>query len=58
MRLCGDHYRILRQEKSRRGPGAMDHTCNPTYLGGIDWEVYGLKPVRGKERVTRPHCNK
>jgi hypothetical protein len=28
-----------------RGPGAVEHSYNPSYVGGKDWEDCGSSPV-------------
>jgi hypothetical protein len=34
------------QSRSYCKPGAIAHTCNPSYSGGRDQEDYGLKPAQ------------
>jgi hypothetical protein len=37
-------------------PGTVAHACNPTYLGGRDWEGWQLEASLGK-KFTRSHSN-
>jgi hypothetical protein len=32
----------------------MAHTCNPSYLGGWDWEDWGLRPALGEKSLWDP----
>jgi hypothetical protein len=55
------HDRKKRQRKRRENekPGAVTHTCNPSYLGGRDQEGSQFKTSQGKkkENLVRPYVN-
>jgi hypothetical protein len=34
--------------KNEKRLGLVIHTCNPSYLGGRDWEDCGLRPAWAK----------
>jgi hypothetical protein len=35
-------------------PDTVAHTCNPSYLGGRNWEDPGLRPAWVKSQLNRP----
>jgi hypothetical protein len=39
-----------------KGPGAVPHNCNPSYLEGRDWEDCGTRLAQAK-KLARPHLN-
>jgi hypothetical protein len=39
--------------KKYSGQNVMIHSCNPSFLGGGDWEDQGWRPVLGKN--VRPN---
>jgi hypothetical protein len=45
MEMSSTHPRKLEKKCTK----LMAYTCNPSYLGGWDWEDHGSKPAQAKK---------